>query len=72
MTRGEHLALCKRRAIEAMEHGGTVDAWACMVSELNKHDETRGHPALELGMTLMIAGHLSTPVAMRKFIEDFG
>jgi hypothetical protein len=71
MTRDEHLAWCKRRALEYVDHGNLLQAWASMGSDMNKHPETRNHPGLELGMTLMISGDLSRRDAMRRFIEGF-
>ncbi len=42
-----------------------------MASDLNKHDETRDHRGIELGMELIMVGQLSTQREMRKFIEGF-
>lgn len=42
-----------------------------MTSDLGKHDGTKGHAAIELGMMLLIGGMLSAPHEMRKFIEGF-
>lgn len=66
-TRAEHLAWCKQRALEFLP-GDPQQAFASMASDLNKHDETRGHAGMEIGMGLMRAGCLGD---MRKFIEGF-
>lgn len=71
MTREEHLNWCKERALEYVETGDLTNAWASMVSDLNKHDETRGHVAIELGTMLMMTQKLSTQSEMRRFIEGF-
>lgn len=72
MTRGEHLAWCKKRALAELARGGTpTNAWASMLSDMQKHDETRDHLALELGMMMLASGQLSSVQAMKKFIEDF-
>ncbi len=71
MTRAEHLAWCKQRALEYVDQDDLTNAWASMVSDLNKHSETEGHSAIELGMMLLMNGHLSTPLDMRKFINGF-
>jgi hypothetical protein len=42
-----------------------------MVSDLGKHEETKGHPAIELGMGLLFTGNLATSAEMRRFIEGF-
>lgn len=69
MTRAEHLAWCKQRALEYVEQGDVQNAFASMTSDLQKHPETQGHPAPELGMMLLVAGHLSTVTQMREWIE---
>jgi len=70
-SREEHLAWCKERALDLVDQGDLTQAYASMASDLRKHDGTAGHPAIELGMMLMMGGHLSTPHEMRKFIEGF-
>ena len=71
MTRQEHLAWCKQRALEYVDMGDAHGAWASMVSDLGKHDETAGHAGIGLGMMQLMGGMLSTPEQMRKFIEGF-
>lgn len=71
MTRQEHLEWCKQRALEYIDMGNSNDAWASMCSDLNKHEQTRGHSGIELGMRLMFAGHLTSLDQMRKFILGF-
>lgn len=68
-TRAEHLAWCKTRALEYVTAGDLNNAFASLVSDLNKHPETEGHAAAELGIMLMLGGHLDTPKDMRDFIE---
>ena len=70
MTRAEHLAWCKQRALEYLPHD-PQQAFQSMCSDLNKHDETRGHIGVELGMMQMMGGHLDTPDRMRHWIEGF-
>lgn len=71
MTRAEHLAWCKQRALEYIDHGDIPGAYASMTSDLNKHDETRGHVAIELGAMLLFSGNLSSASQMRDFITGF-
>ena len=71
MTREEHLNWCKERALEYVEKGDVTNAYASMVSDLNKHPETSGHPAIELGVMLMMSQNLNTKDEMKKFIEGF-
>ena len=70
-TRKEHLAWCKKRAIDELTRGTVANAWASMMSDLGKHPETEGHAAIQLGSMMFFAGHLSTPTEMKKFIEGF-
>jgi len=71
MTRAEHLQWAKDRALEYVEVGDTVNAFASMASDLGKHEGTAGHMAIELGVLLVASGQLSTPAAMREFINGF-
>lgn len=71
MTRTEHMDWAKERAITIAKTGDIKGAWASMVSDLGKHDETAGHAAIELGMMMQMGGHLSSQPEMIKFIEDF-
>ena len=65
------MAWCKARALEYVDQGDSDQAFSSMASDLNKHPETEGHPAIHLGMMQLMAGHLSSPEEMRKFIEGF-
>lgn len=55
--RAEHLEWCKDRALQYVDSGDLTNAYASMVSDLNKHPETKGHAAIELGMMMLMAGH---------------
>lgn len=71
MTRAEHLQWAKDRAIEYCDAGNPFDAFASFQSDMNKHDELRGHVALPLMGQMLAGGMLNTPPQMKKFIEDF-
>lgn len=71
MTRAEHMAWCKTRALEYVDAGDLNEAFASMVSDLGKHDETVGHPGIQLGMGLQLLGNLSNRSDMRRWIEGF-
>lgn len=71
MERAEHLQWCKDRALEYVNRNDLTNAYTSMCSDLNMHEETRGHLAINLGMGLMMTGNLKTQDKMRKFIEDF-
>ncbi len=69
MDRAEHLAWCKQRALEYVDQGDLTNAYASMTSDLSKHPETAGHAAIELGMMMIMGGHLNSSAEMRRFIE---
>lgn len=71
MTRTEHLEWCKRRALQYVEDGNLDDAYTSMASDLRKHPELKDHPAIGLGLQMMMSGLLSTPGEMRRFILGF-
>lgn len=71
MTRQEHMDWCKKRALEYVDNGDVRSAYASMASDLGKHPETQGHAAIQLGLMLMMNGHLDSPDEMRKFIQGF-
>ncbi len=71
MTRQEHVDWCKKRALVYIENGEMNDAWASMISDLRKHEETKEHMGIELGMRLILNGHLSNIFEMEKFILGF-
>ena len=71
MTRAEHLQWCKDRALEYVDLGDLQNAWGSMASDLGKHEETKNHAGIELGMMQMLGGFLNTPKEMRRFIEGF-
>lgn len=71
MTRSEHMQWCKDRANDEIDRGNIQEGFMSMVSDLGKHPETQGHIGIELGMMQLMGGFLSTPDAMRKFINGF-
>lgn len=71
MTRQEHLAWCKNRALELLDAGNLENAFASMCSDLGKHPETQGHLGIELGTMLLLNGHLNNDEQMRDWITGF-
>jgi len=71
MNRQQHLEWCKTRALEYLDRGDITGAYSSFISDMNKHDELKEHSALQLGMMLILGGHLSTFTAMKEFIEGF-
>ena len=70
-TRAEHLAWCKQRALEYVDQGDLKNAFASMASDLNKHEETRDHGGMQLGIMMLMTGQLERRETMRRFIEGF-
>lgn len=70
-TRTEHIAWCKEQALKELAFSGPTNAWAAMASDLRKHPDTADHPAIMLGMQLILIGDLDTPEKMKRFIEGF-
>lgn len=70
-SRTDHLAWCKKRALEYVDAGDLNQAYESMVSDMRKHPETENHAALDLGMMLLMGGHLRTAQQMRDFINGF-
>lgn len=71
MTRQEHLAWCKKRALEYIEIGNLPEAFVSMGSDLSKHPDTQNHSGMTLGMMMLMSGQLDTKEKMQKFIEGF-
>jgi hypothetical protein len=71
MTRAEHLAWCKQRALEYLDAGDLVNAMASMGSDMSKHPGTRGYPAVldALAIRYVIDNDAA---ALRRWIEGFG
>lgn len=71
MTREEHLAWCKQRALEYIDRGQINEGLTSMMSDMNKHDETRAPALDQLTVGLMMIGALSTREAARKHINGY-
>ncbi len=72
MNRSEHLQWCKDRALEYLESGDPQSAFASMVSDVMKHEETSHHETTNmLGMQMLIAGHLHPDAKMEAWINGY-
>lgn len=70
MTRDEHMAWCKKRALEYLDKGDVTNAVTSMLSDLRKHPETEGVGAM-LGMMGLMAAQSGNMQEARRFIEGF-
>lgn len=71
MTREEHLAWCKKRALEYLDKGDVENAIASMMSDMQKHDETKlisGSMLSAMGLTIAMTRN---PQDARRYIEGF-
>jgi hypothetical protein len=72
MTREEHLAWCKERALEYLDRGEVRDGFMSMLSDLRKHIELEGHIGIQLGVGLMLTpGWIENEREVRHWIEGF-
>jgi hypothetical protein len=68
-TRDEHLAWCKQRALEYVEHNDLLNAVTSMGSDLDKHPELGCNPYLL--MTGALDAQNGDTQAVRRWIEGF-
>jgi hypothetical protein len=69
MTREEHLAWCKQRALEYLNKGDVKNAIASMGSDLGKHPETAANVHLmSLGMLYVMQRDIH---GAKRWIEGF-
>lgn len=71
MTREEHLAWCKKRALEYLDKGDVENAIASMMSDMQKHDETKlisGSMLSAMGLRIAMTRN---PQDARRYIEGF-
>lgn len=66
MTRAEHLAWAKARALEYLDRGDAANALASMISDLGKHDETR---ALAAGGKNTLRGIIEEPARKAEIVR---
>ncbi len=70
MTRQEHLDWCKKRALEYLDRGNVMEAIASMMSDMEKHPETKSNNPFLNAMGLAAAASGDEREA-RRFIVGF-
>lgn len=70
MDRQQHLQWCKDRALEYLPDNPS-EAVASMMSDLRNHDELANHIGIEMGMMLLMGGHLESVEKVREWIVGF-
>jgi|EndMetStandDraft_4_1072995.scaffolds.fasta_scaffold887729_2 hypothetical protein len=57
MTRAEHLAWCKARALDYIASGDVQGAMLSVMSDLSKHDDTKpGIETMRLSLSVQLSG----------------
>ncbi len=71
MTRGDHLEWCKERARRYLDKGDVANAIASMLSDMNKHTETKlGIDSSLYALGMMCVANNDWPGA-KRFVEGF-
>ncbi len=68
VTRDEHLAWAKRRALEYLPRD-PLEAMTSMMSDLTKHEGLKNHAGLRIAP--MFYGAAKDPTAVRRWIDGF-
>jgi hypothetical protein len=72
VTRDEHLAWCKKRALEYVDRGEIREGFTSMLSDLRKHPELENHKGGEIGVMFMtLPGWIDNSREVRRWIEGF-
>jgi hypothetical protein len=72
IDREEHIAECKRRALEYLDLMDPKQAFTSMLSDMSKHPETKEHVGIRMGvMFMMLPGWITNPVEVRRWIVGF-
>lgn len=72
MTRDEHLAWAKKRALEYVDAGDVRQGFTSMLSDLSKHPELKDHKGCEIGVGfMMLPGWIDNEREVRRWIVGF-
>jgi len=73
MTRAEHMAWAKQRALEYADRGEADNCIASMISDLGKHEETKRSTTVAVftALALCIGGRQPNAQELRKWVEGF-
>ena len=62
---------CKDRALEYSARGDYVNALTSMMSDIDKHPETRDHKGNQICLGLMMIGALNDRQSCERFINGY-
>jgi hypothetical protein len=72
ITRDEHIAWCKKRALEYLDAGDLKQAFTSMLSDVNKHPDCKDHPGLLIGAGFMLLpGWIEDREKIHRWIVGF-
>lgn len=72
ISREEHLAWAKRRALEYVDMGDPTQGFTSMLSDMGKHPELENHPGNAIGVGFMLLpGWIDNRAEVRRWIEGF-
>jgi hypothetical protein len=72
MTRDEHLAWCKKNALEYLDRGDVRQGFTSMLSDLSKHPELKDHMGGKIGVGFMLLpGWIDNDREVRRWIVGF-
>ena len=71
MTKEQHLAWCKKRALEYVDRGDLQNAVASMMSDMQKHNETKFDSGSILSALGLMAAMSGNAAEVRRFITGF-
>lgn len=71
MTREEHLSWCKKRAHEYLDRGDIMNGVTSMMSDLQKHPETKLSEGSPLGMLGLAAIISEDHREATRFVDGF-
>lgn len=70
MTKAKHIAECRHHALEVLREGTITAAALCFVTEMENHDETVTHPAIEACKRLVYGGGAAKGADLEKFFYE--
>lgn len=70
LSREEHLAACKARALAVARAGQLAEAMTLFLTGMWRHPGTSVHESLGRGVRMFANRELNTPEAMQRFLEE--
>jgi hypothetical protein len=69
--RSAHIQNCKNEAYVYLDKNDFASAWAAFYKDMKENKLTENHPALVIGMHLVLSGHITTIEQLRKHIDGY-